>query len=120
MSQKKDPKDYQYGKPCEDHLGNKFRTIKDMCIYHGIPPETYQSRKKRGWELERILTTPVKNYVWRNPYRNMGIPLTKADERRYSGYEEIPGSRSALEVYRRAMMEQQEKDADDGPEDPSC
>lgn len=22
MSKKKDPNDYQYGKPCEDHLGN--------------------------------------------------------------------------------------------------
>ena len=47
MSQRKNPDEYQYGKACEDHHGNKFRTINAMCKQYGIPDSTYQSRKSR-------------------------------------------------------------------------
>lgn len=90
MSQKKNPDEYKYGKTCEDHLGKKFKT---MCEHYGIPESTYQTRKRNGWELERILTTPPKNYSWHSPYRNMGLPMTKAEKKKYKNYKETPGSR---------------------------
>ena len=52
-----------------DHLGQKYKTIVNMCKNWGIPPEIYHRRRKKGWSLEKILTTPVKkvrervNYV---------------------------------------------------------
>ena len=109
MSKKKDPKDYRYGKPCEDHLGNTFHTAKEMSIHYGIPYETYQSRKRRGWDIERILTTPVKSYTSRNAYRSMDIPLTETEQWMYDDHGEIPGSRIELMVKQRWAMERQEK-----------
>lgn len=81
MSTKKNPEDYNYGKPCEDHLGNPFKTMKAMCESYGIPYSTYLRRKKNGWELERILTTPPRGYTWNSPGRNLGMPMTKAQKR---------------------------------------
>ncbi len=95
MTKKKDPADYKYGKPCTDHLGNKFKTAKDMCVFYGIPESTYMSRKRQGWDLERILTTPPRSYKWRTPGRNMGIHWP--DEGQDEEYEEIPGSRICME-----------------------
>ena len=80
MSQKKNPNDYEYGKPCVDHLGNKFKMVKDMCAYYGITESAYQSRKRRGWELERILTTPVKKYVWRRSQCDTLVMFTYAGD----------------------------------------
>ena len=107
VSQKKDPNDYQYGKACEDHVGNKFKTILELCAYYEIPYSTYQSKKKRGWDLERILTIPARNFTWRTPNRNMGV--TKEQKRKYKDYEEIPGSRYELELNKRRKMALREK-----------
>lgn len=46
---------------CKDHLGNEFDSIKDMCKYWNISNNIYNSRKRYGWDLEKILTTPVKD-----------------------------------------------------------
>ena len=43
----------------EDHIGNKFNSVGEMIKYYGITHTAYYNRKKRGWSLERILTTPV-------------------------------------------------------------
>lgn len=44
-----------------DHLGNEFAGgRKEMCAYWGITPVLFHSRDMKGWELERILTQPVR------------------------------------------------------------
>ncbi len=46
--------------PCEDHLCNKYDSIKDMCTHYGVRPDAYWHRIKLGWSKEDALTTPVK------------------------------------------------------------
>ena len=41
-----------------DHLGRKYNTVKAMCDSHGITTSVYTNRKRLGWDLEKILTTP--------------------------------------------------------------
>ena len=51
-----------HDKPCSDHLGNIFGSIKAMCSFWGINPETYSRRRKvYKMTLEDALTKPVKN-----------------------------------------------------------
>ena len=50
-------------KRCQDHLGNNFNSIKEMCEFWNITPGIYQTRFKRyKWSLEKTLTTQAKNY----------------------------------------------------------
>lgn len=44
-----------------DHLGKKYNTVKSMCDSYGITTSVYTNRKKLGWNLEKILTTPTKS-----------------------------------------------------------
>ena len=44
----------------EDHLGNRFKTQKEMAEHWGVPLNTYIHRKHQGWSLKDILSTPVK------------------------------------------------------------
>lgn len=46
-------------KPCEDHLGNKYNSIVDMCRAWGILYSNYYSRLQRGWSLKETLETPL-------------------------------------------------------------
>ena len=39
-----------------DHLGNEYKSIKDMCAYYGISRYTFDKRQKRGLSLEDCLT----------------------------------------------------------------
>ena len=39
-----------------DHLGNKFKTIEEMCEYHNTEPSVYNTRRKRGMTVEQALT----------------------------------------------------------------
>lgn len=48
------------GISCKDHLGNEFSSIGDMLDHYGITRTVYGYRKKLGWTLEKILTTPFK------------------------------------------------------------
>lgn len=43
-----------------DHLGNKFRTKREMYKYWNIPKTTVIARLKRGWSLKDALETPTK------------------------------------------------------------
>lgn len=44
-----------------DHLGNEFKSIKDMCEFHHIPSKIYNNRVNRHhWSMEKALTTPLK------------------------------------------------------------
>ena len=42
-----------------DHLGNTFPSLAAMCKAYGLSTPAYISRRKRGWSLENILTTPL-------------------------------------------------------------
>ena len=39
----------------KDHLGNKFKTKKEMCEYWGTNYTTYQNRQAKGWSLRESL-----------------------------------------------------------------
>ena len=43
---------------CVDHLGNEFKTIRDMCSFWGITPDLHKGRLRDGWTLEETLTIP--------------------------------------------------------------
>lgn len=45
----------------EDHLGNVFESVKEMCEHYGITPTTYCKRIERGYTVEQALTKPVKS-----------------------------------------------------------
>ena len=43
----------------KDHLGNVYKTVKEMCDKYGLPVDTYHHRRYRDWDLETALTTDV-------------------------------------------------------------
>jgi len=45
-----------------DHLGNKFRSVKEMCRYYSIDCATYYHRIASGMSLGDALTKPVKKF----------------------------------------------------------
>lgn len=55
---------------CEDHLGNQFSSIKEMCAHWNISTKNYLNRRRTGWSLKKILTTPIA------PAAKRGIPCT--------------------------------------------
>lgn len=42
-----------------DHLGHVYPNISEMCMAWGINRSLYDQRKRKGWSVEKILTTPV-------------------------------------------------------------
>lgn len=38
-----------------DHLGNRYPTLKDMCLHYGITSYAYCHRIERGWTVEEVL-----------------------------------------------------------------
>jgi hypothetical protein len=46
-----------------DHLGQNFKTKKEMCGYWGVSYNVYYKRRATGWKLDEALTTPVKAKV---------------------------------------------------------
>ena len=44
-----------------DHLGNEFNTEQDMAAFYKISAGAFRHRKKRGWGLEKALTTPQRD-----------------------------------------------------------
>lgn len=49
----------RYKLKVEDHLGNKFQNVMEMCKFYGVKYDTYYQRLQRGWSKERALTTKV-------------------------------------------------------------
>lgn len=45
--------------PCQDHLGNQYNSQTEMARAYGLTKEQFIARKRMGWEVERILTTPI-------------------------------------------------------------
>lgn len=50
-----------------DHLGNEFKSIKDMCEFHHISHDVYKARVyKYHWSMEKALNTPVVERIKKN------------------------------------------------------
>lgn len=49
-------KTYGGGRACKDHLGNEYRSIKEMCLFWNIDRGIVYQRLRAGWSLERALT----------------------------------------------------------------
>lgn len=47
------------GNKCEDHLGNEFDSIKDMCNHYGVSYNTFFSRIYWGMSLKDALTLKI-------------------------------------------------------------
>ena len=51
-----------YCKAVTDHLGNKYRSIKEMCEEYNIPYRTFMKRMNQyGWDLKAALT--IHKYI---------------------------------------------------------
>ena len=48
-------------KPCKDHLGNEYPSVKQMCEHYNIHRATYYERIRNGWSIEAALTTSTKS-----------------------------------------------------------
>lgn len=46
------------GKKCRDHTGREFNSVKAMSEFWGLPSDTVADRLRKGWPVERALTTP--------------------------------------------------------------
>jgi hypothetical protein len=47
----------------EDHLGNKYKNIAQMCRVYGIKHDLFCHRRKRGWTLEESLTRKTNKNI---------------------------------------------------------
>ena len=56
------------GKTITDHKGNIFPSLTSMCKQYNISPSLYSYRRKKGWDLEKSLTTPVQPTSKRQVY----------------------------------------------------
>ena len=45
---------------CKDHLGQDYKSLRDMCNAYCISEMTYRDRLKKGWKLKDILTKPTR------------------------------------------------------------
>lgn len=44
---------------CYDHLGNKYKSTRQMCMKYNIDPHVFGSRMRHGWSLEEALIKDV-------------------------------------------------------------
>lgn len=44
----------------EDHLGNRFKTVYEMCMFHGVRYPTFKQRLNRGLPLSIALKKPYR------------------------------------------------------------
>ena len=83
--------------PAQDHLGNHFDTITAMCKHWGITTQIYYKRLNKGWELERILTTPPD----RKPNKHKVIDADGREFksiREFADFHNIPYSTALLRI----------------------
>ena len=45
---------------CQDHLGNEYSSENKMAAAYGLTSAQYRTRKAKGWDVEKILTTPSR------------------------------------------------------------
>lgn len=69
------------GKPCTDHLGRKFASVRERAEFYGMIPSVVHNRMKSGWSLERALTVPAVTNPHERPVRK---PCTDHYGRQFS------------------------------------
>lgn len=79
-----------------DHLGNEFKSHREMCKCYGLNDSTFFQRLKKGWSLEKSLTYPTKIKVRDhlgnefNSYKEMasywGISIDAYNKRKRNGW----------------------------------
>lgn len=47
-------------KPCCDHEGRQFPSLRDMCSFWGITDGAFSYRMSHGYSLEDALITPIQ------------------------------------------------------------
>ncbi len=63
----------------EDHLGNTFRTIKEMCAHWGVSQSTYAARLEKGMSMKKALTEgPQSVAARRRPLYLLAGDVTEA------------------------------------------
>lgn len=56
------------GKPCYDHNGKSFNSVKEMCAYWNVKTTNYESRRKLGWSIQdSLIGKPLKEKL-HGPY----------------------------------------------------
>lgn len=85
------PEGYRRSHLYTDHIGNKYMSIKDMCLRYGISYCTYYYRNKYGWDIERILTEPVKHIVYKmaDPFASRRKPCKDHNGVEYASIGEM-------------------------------
>lgn len=53
-------KEYSDRREVYDHLGNRFASIRRLCLHYNIPVSRFKRRMERGWSLQKALCTPLK------------------------------------------------------------
>ena len=51
-----------------DHNGKYFRSMAEMCRWHGVKTSTFRERLEKGWSLQKCLSTDN----FRKAYPNNG------------------------------------------------
>ena len=69
-------------KPCVDHLGQHFASVKAMCRHYGINSTTYRARIRNGYGIEQALTNAPysTNGEQDSNGTNTPIPEMKAED----------------------------------------
>ena len=62
---------YTRAQDVKDHLGNSYPSISAMVRAYGISLSQYRGRMRKGWSLERALTTDGKRYYTHEPKIDM-------------------------------------------------
>lgn len=70
------PLNYSENKKIKDHAGQEFNDQKTMLEYWNISYSVFYKRKKNGWTLKEILTTPTKENTITDPFGNIYANIT--------------------------------------------
>ena len=57
------PKNVKVARVYLDHKGLEYSSLEDLCNTYNVTVSMYRKRKYAGWDLEKILTTPVTKEV---------------------------------------------------------
>ena len=66
--------------PCQDHLGNQYISQAEMARAYGLTKEQFIARKRNGWDIERILTTPISGGRNSNSFELNGVSYSSKKE----------------------------------------
>lgn len=71
---------HRNGKSTKDHLGNEYDSLGEMLLKYNMTYENYSSRKSAGWDLCRILTTPVNKELMATPEKTINPSKNVTDK----------------------------------------